>query len=70
VLAGSRFAESAAFSRWVLVPCTVAATLTLPSGYNWALATRLPGSLLMTAGLLALAVRATWRRHDARQWAS
>jgi alpha-1,6-mannosyltransferase len=47
--------------RWLLVGCVVAATLTLPGGYNWAEATRLPGSLLMTAGLLVLAVR-TGRR--------
>jgi uncharacterized membrane protein len=39
----------------------VAATLTLPGGYNWAEATRLPGSLLMTIGLVVLAVR-TGRR--------
>jgi alpha-1,6-mannosyltransferase len=42
--------------RWVLVPCAVASTLTLPSGHNWALATRLPGSLLVTAGLVVAAV--------------
>jgi hypothetical protein len=42
--------------RWVLVPCAVASTLTLPSGHNWALATRLPGSLLMTAALVVAAV--------------
>ena len=62
VLAASPFAESRAFTMWVLIPCTVAATLTLPGGYNWAEATGLPGSLLMTAGLLALAVRAGRRR--------
>jgi hypothetical protein len=44
--------------RWLLVACTVAATLTLPGGYNWAEATRLPGSMLMTAGLVFLALRA------------
>jgi alpha-1,6-mannosyltransferase len=43
--------------RWLLVGCVVAATLTLPGGYNWAEATRLAGSLLMTAGLVLLAVR-------------
>ena len=42
--------------RWVLVPCVVASTLTLPSGHNWALATRLPGSLVMTGALVAAAV--------------
>jgi len=43
-------------SRWLLGACGFAATLTLPAGYNWALGTRTVGSLLMTAGLLALAV--------------
>lgn len=56
VLAASRFGETAAFRRWVLIPCTVLATMVLPAGYNWALATRVPGSLLMTAAVLAAAV--------------
>jgi alpha-1,6-mannosyltransferase len=43
-------------SRWVLIPCAVASTLVLPSGHNWALATRLPGSLLMTGAVVAAAV--------------
>jgi alpha-1,6-mannosyltransferase len=42
--------------RWVLIPCAVASTLVLPSGHNWALATRLPGSLLMTGALVVAAV--------------
>jgi alpha-1,6-mannosyltransferase len=41
--------------RWVLIPCAVASTMVLPSGHNWALATRLPGSLLMTAALVVAA---------------
>jgi alpha-1,6-mannosyltransferase len=44
--------------RWMLIACAVAATLTLPGGYNWAEATRLPGSLLMTAAVVVLAYRA------------
>jgi hypothetical protein len=52
--------------RWMLIACVVAATLTLPGGYNWAEATRLPGSLLMTAALVVLAVRATC--HSSRSW--
>jgi hypothetical protein len=51
--------------RWLLVGCVVAATLTLPGGYNWAEATRLPGSLVVTAGLIALTVRA---RNFSRSW--
>jgi alpha-1,6-mannosyltransferase len=39
------------------VGCVAVATLTLPGGYNWAEATRLPGALLMTAALVFLAVR-------------
>jgi alpha-1,6-mannosyltransferase len=66
VLAATRWAESPAFPRWVLVPCTVAATLTLPGGYNWAEATRLPGSVLMTVGLLVVAARAARRWHARR----
>jgi alpha-1,6-mannosyltransferase len=42
--------------RWVLVPAVIATVLTTPAGYNWALATRLPGSLLMTAGIVAISV--------------
>jgi hypothetical protein len=48
--------------RWMLIACVVAATLTLPGGYNWAEATRLPGSLLMTAALVVLAFRAGRQR--------
>jgi alpha-1,6-mannosyltransferase len=48
------------------VPCTVASVLVLPAGYNWALGTRLPGSLLMTAGLLVLTGHVVWRRRNAR----
>jgi hypothetical protein len=47
---------------WVLIPCAVAAILTTPAGYNWALATRVPGSLLMTTGLVVAAV------YGGRRW--
>jgi len=43
--------------RWVLGLCALAATLTLPAGYNWALFTLVPGALAVTAALLVLAVR-------------
>ena len=54
----------AAESRWLLGLCAFAATLTLPAGYNWALYTRIPGALVVTAALLVLAVRQARRlRH-------
>ena len=43
--------------RWVLGLCALAATLTLPAGYNWALYTRVPGAIVVTAVLVVLAVR-------------
>ncbi|MEU8231061.1 polyprenol phosphomannose-dependent alpha 1,6 mannosyltransferase MptB [Actinoplanes sp. NPDC048967] len=43
--------------RWVLGLCALAATLTLPAGYNWALFTRVPGAPAVTAVLVVLAVR-------------
>jgi branched-subunit amino acid transport protein AzlD len=61
VLAATRPADSMLLTRGVLLPCAVAATLTTPAGYNWALATRTPGSLLVTAGILVLAVLAARR---------
>jgi hypothetical protein len=45
--------------------CAFAATLTLPAGYNWALYTRIPGALIVTAILITLAalrLRDGWRR--------
>jgi alpha-1,6-mannosyltransferase len=42
-------------TRWVLVPCAFAATLTLPAGYDWALQTRIPGAVFVLAlGLFLL----------------
>jgi alpha-1,6-mannosyltransferase len=41
--------------RWILGLCALAATLTLPAGYNWALFTRLPGAFAVTATLVVLA---------------
>jgi hypothetical protein len=61
VLAATRPVDSVPLTRWVLLPCALAATLTTPAGYNWALATGTPGSLTMTAGLVALAVLAARR---------
>jgi alpha-1,6-mannosyltransferase len=43
--------------RWLLGFCAFAATLTLPAGYNWALFTRVPGAIAVTATLAFLAVR-------------
>ena len=42
--------------RRLLGLCAFAATLTTPAGYNWALYTRVPGALAVTAALVALAV--------------
>ncbi|WP_412739932.1 polyprenol phosphomannose-dependent alpha 1,6 mannosyltransferase MptB [Krasilnikovia sp. MM14-A1259] len=56
VLAATWSRSEATFTRWVLVPCAVAATLAIPDGYNWALATKTQGSVLMTAALVVLAV--------------
>jgi alpha-1,6-mannosyltransferase len=47
---------SPARTRWLLGLCAFASTLTLPAGYNWALYTRIPGALVVTAGLIVLAV--------------
>jgi alpha-1,6-mannosyltransferase len=49
-------ADAPAESRWLLGLCAFAATLTLPAGYNWALYTRIPGALVVTAALVVLAV--------------
>ncbi|AGL15357.1 hypothetical protein L083_1847 [Actinoplanes sp. N902-109] len=49
-------------SRWLLGLCAVAATLTTPAGYNWALYTRVPGAIVVTVALVVLAVRLPRRR--------
>lgn len=48
--------DSAPTGRWLLGLCAFAATLTTPAGYNWALYTRVPGALAVTAALVVLAV--------------
>lgn len=53
-------------SRWLLGLCAFAATLTLPAGYNWALYTRIPGALVVTAVLLVLACRQALRLRRSR----
>ncbi|MEV4704953.1 polyprenol phosphomannose-dependent alpha 1,6 mannosyltransferase MptB [Actinoplanes sp. NPDC049316] len=53
-------------NRWLLGLCAFAATLTTPAGYNWALYTRIPGALVVTAALVTLLV-VTVRRHRARR---
>ena len=51
-------------TRWLIVPCAVAAALCLPDGYNLALAVKAQGAVLMTALLLYL----TWKaRHEANR---
>jgi len=46
---------------WLLGLCAFAATLTTPAGYNWALYTRIPGAMVVTATLVAL-LAGRWRR--------
>ncbi len=53
--------DSAPAGRWLLGLCAFAATLTTPAGYNWALYTRVPGALVMTAAVVLLAVLAVRR---------
>ncbi|MGA5303894.1 polyprenol phosphomannose-dependent alpha 1,6 mannosyltransferase MptB [Nucisporomicrobium flavum] len=55
-------AATRAENRWLLGLCAFAATLTTPAGYNWALYTRLPGALIVTAALVTLLVVAVRRR--------
>ncbi|GAA3349116.1 alpha-(1-_6)-mannopyranosyltransferase A [Amorphoplanes nipponensis] len=54
-------AATAPERRWVLGLGALAATLTLPAGYNWALFTRVPGAIVVTATLAGLAVRQVLR---------
>ncbi|MET0424315.1 MAG: polyprenol phosphomannose-dependent alpha 1,6 mannosyltransferase MptB [Actinoplanes sp.] len=59
VLAPARQRET----RWLVVPCAVAAALCLPDGYNLALATKSQGAVAMTA----LIVYLTWKAlHEAK----
>jgi alpha-1,6-mannosyltransferase len=44
-------------TRWLVVPCAVAAALCLPDGYNLALATRMQGAVVITALVVFLLVR-------------
>jgi hypothetical protein len=66
VLAATWAGDRVTLDRWLLLPCAVAAVLTLPAGYNLALVTRVQGSLLMTAGMVALAVWTIRRRRTRR----
>jgi hypothetical protein len=56
-------------SRWLLGLCAFAATLTLPAGYNWALYTRIPGAVVVTAGLVVLAAAGIRRLRDRKVFA-
>lgn len=49
-------------TRWLIVPCAVAAALCMPDGYNIALATRTQGAVAVTVLIVVLAVRGTARR--------
>ncbi|GGQ87206.1 polyprenol phosphomannose-dependent alpha 1,6 mannosyltransferase MptB [Couchioplanes azureus] len=53
-------------SRRLLGCCAFAGTLTLPAGYNWALFTKVPGALVVTAALGALLVVAVRERRARR----
>ncbi|HET6532204.1 MAG TPA: polyprenol phosphomannose-dependent alpha 1,6 mannosyltransferase MptB [Actinoplanes sp.] len=48
-------------TRWLVVPCAVAAALCLPDGYNLALATRMQGAVVVTALVLFVLVRGVRR---------
>lgn len=54
-------------TRWLTVPCAVAAALCLPDGYNLALATKTQGAVLMTVLVLFLAGKAL---HEANRHSS
>lgn len=66
LLAATWTGSQRTFTRWVLVPCAVAAATTLPSGYHISRATKAQGAWLITIGLVALAVWAIRRRTAAR----
>ncbi|MEU7902248.1 polyprenol phosphomannose-dependent alpha 1,6 mannosyltransferase MptB [Actinoplanes sp. NPDC049118] len=66
---GTRLDGAPSDDRWLLGLCAFAATLTLPAGYNWALYTRIPGALVVTAALIALAVVRVRRRRDRKVFA-
>ncbi|MET8146857.1 polyprenol phosphomannose-dependent alpha 1,6 mannosyltransferase MptB [Actinoplanes sp. NPDC049668] len=66
---GTRMDGAEREDRWLLGLCAFAATLTLPAGYNWALYTRVPGALVVTAALIALAVVRVRRRRDRKVFA-
>jgi hypothetical protein len=62
VLAATWTGSDMLFDRWLLIPVSVATTLTLPAGYNLAHATKPVGAPLMTAAVLVFAVLAIRRR--------
>lgn len=66
---GTRLDGAEREDRWLIGLCAFAATLTLPAGYNWALYTRIPGALAVTAALIALAVVRVRRRRDRKVFA-
>ena len=53
-------------THWLLIPCAVAAALVLPDGTSLALATRLPGALVMTAVVITVVVLVVRRSRSPR----
>ncbi|MCU7725765.1 polyprenol phosphomannose-dependent alpha 1,6 mannosyltransferase MptB [Actinoplanes sp. KI2] len=53
-------------TRWLVLPCAVAAALCMPDGYNLALATKVPGAIAMTALLVYFGVKARKALHEAK----
>jgi len=53
-------------TRWLIVPCAVAAALCMPDGYNIALATRTQGAVAVTVLTVVLAVRLGTARRKVR----
>ncbi|MDM4720097.1 polyprenol phosphomannose-dependent alpha 1,6 mannosyltransferase MptB [Micromonospora sp. WMMA1363] len=60
-------AVAAARTGWFVVPCAVAAFLTLPDGTNLARLVKAPGAVAMTALVVAVAVRGGARLRHARR---
>ncbi|WP_030442784.1 polyprenol phosphomannose-dependent alpha 1,6 mannosyltransferase MptB [Actinoplanes subtropicus] len=53
-------------TRWLVIPCAVAAALCLPDGYNLALPTRAPGAIAMTVMLAYLGITYLKAAHEAK----
>jgi alpha-1,6-mannosyltransferase len=53
-------------TRWLVLPCAVAAALCMPDGYNLALATKVPGAIAMTALIVYFGIKARKATHEAQ----